>query len=216
MINRFMGMALYLGIGTFGMIILGLMRAKKYNINPFKAVVSMLLLTIFGVLGVMTMYYIENGSWGGQSYFGAVLITPLLLFPIALLFKVPYFEFISYCAPAECFMLAIMKFYCIKQGCCFGKVHMPIFQIIPLQLIEAIVGIIVMILLVKMEKENDLKEGYARYLVLYGATRFCLNYFRSSIEIFLIGLTAGHFWGLVSVIIGMFWLILKKKKLFNF
>lgn len=203
MIEHIKAISIYLVIGTIGMIVLALLRAKKYEISYIKSIVSMCLLTLFGVLGVLILFYIENGYWGGQSFFGAVLITPILLFPVSVLMRINYLKYISFCAPAECFMLAVMKLFCIQSNCCYGNPKYPIFEVMPLQLIEAFAALGVMVGLILIEyKKNQLSTIYFWYFVLYGTTRLILNSYRAILGTFIFGLPAGHFWSIVSIFVG--------------
>ena len=46
-------------------------------------------LTITGVFGTMVLAYIEMGTFGGTSFYGAVFLVPVLMFP-AMLMKLCY------------------------------------------------------------------------------------------------------------------------------
>ena len=43
-------------------------------------------------------------------------------------------------------------------------------------------------------------------MIIYGICRFALNFMRADLSIFLLGMPAGHFWSVVSVIVGAVWL----------
>lgn len=199
--------------GMVAMFFLMLFRRKKYpEVSIWKMAVISFWLTISGVIGAMLMYFIETGSFGGTSFFGAILFVPVIVSP-AVILKVKYSTLLDLCAPAESLMLAFMKFDCYLSGCCIGK-YLPTlgFQF-PSRLVEIITTLIIMAALLKLENKPENKGRiYAWYLVLYGATRFVLNWFRYGVKPFVWILPAGNFWSVVAVIIGTIWLIFTKNK----
>lgn len=201
-------MGIYLGIGTAAMIVLAVLRRKKIGIPLWKSVVSMLLLTVSGVIGVYTLFYIENGWWGGLSFYGAVLFVPIIMIPAAAL--VPYKKLMDLCAPGICAMLAVMKLSCIKYECCYGRVLFGDF-VFPSQIAELVNALLVLAILLIIEKKS---KGFGRlypaFLMLYGATRFILNSFRGDLVPFVWKLPAGHFWSLCSIVLGAGALIVLK------
>lgn len=199
--------------GTLAMLILMLLRRKRYPKIPiWKYPVISLLLTIAGVAGTMLMFYIETGRFGGTSFFGAILFVPILMLPVCLL-RIPYRTLMDLCAPAECMMLTIMKVDCLMSDCCIGK-YLPNLEVqFPSQIIEMITVFFIMLLLVEFDKKNKSTGSlYGAYLILYGSTRFVLNWFRYGIKPFLLGLPAGNFWSLVAIALGIVWLWVINKK----
>lgn len=51
---------------------------------------------------------------------------------------------------------------------------------------------------------------YLWYLILYGGTRFVLNCFRDT-EPFIWNISYGHFWSIISMIVGIVLLCIQKK-----
>ena len=210
---------IYLSVGTVLMILLALLRRDIYRVPVWKSIVSMLFLTVMGVLGTFILYFVENGSWGGQSYFGAVLFTPILLIPIAWTLKIPYRQFLDYCAPAECAMLAVAKINCAIVGCCYGRhlITLPSGKqlMFPSALIECVAAFILILILCRMEMYSKNRNCiYFWYMLFYGALRFILNSFRGGLVPYVWILPAGHFWALVSMVIGavLLWIQYRSKK----
>jgi len=200
-----------IAIGMLAMMVLLVLRRKKYpGASVWKMLVLGFLLTVTGVAGTMLMFFIESGYFGGTSFFGAVLLVPVLILP-ALLLRLSYKEILDLCAPAECLMLAIMKLDCLANDCCIGKYLPSLGFQFPSQIVEMIAGLIVMTALLLMETHKPKEHLYAWYLVLYGASRFLLNGFRYGIEPFVWILSNGHFWALISVLIGIIWIVCAKK-----
>ena len=203
---------LIIGFGTVGMLFLLLIRRKAFpSVQVWKLPIISVMLTIAGVAGAMLMFFIESGHFGGTSFFGAILFIPILMLP-ALLLRIPYGTIMDMCAPAECLMLAFMKVDCLISDCCIGK-YLPTlgFQF-PSQIVEMLTILIIMLVLLHFERDaRNRNMLYAYYLILYGATRFALNWFRYGIKPFIWILPAGNFWSIVAIIVGLLWLIAAKK-----
>lgn len=204
---------LIIGIGCIAMLLLMLLRQKNEfpHIQKWKMIILSIALTITGVLGTMIMFFIESGHFGGTSFYGAVLFVPILMLP-AVLLKISYRDILNLCAPAECLMLSIMKIDCLMSNCCYGRYIPAIHMVFPSQIVESIAGLLVMgaLLLIAYKKKNA--SLYPWYLILYGTVRYCLNGFRFGLTPFLLGLSNGHFWSVVSVVIGLIWLFTVKNK----
>lgn len=208
---------LFLGMGTVAMLIQMIFRRGIYKIPLWKCIFIAVFLTLAGTIGAMLMFYIENGSLGGRSFFGALLFIPVLMCPIAILLKVPFGMLMDLCAPAECIMLAILKVDCLINDCCYGRIICSSNTVgvlrFPSQIVEMIVILVIMICLMIQEKSyNSKNKLYLVYLLLYGATRFVLNWLRGDLTPFVWGLPAGSFWAMCSVIIGSLGLLLFRRK----
>jgi len=204
---------LIIGIGCIAMMLLMLLRQKKEfpHIQQWKMIILSIALTVTGVLGTMIMFFIESGHFGGTSFYGAVLFVPILMLP-AVLLKISYRDILNLCAPAECLMLSIMKMDCLMNDCCIGRYIPAIHMVFPSQIVEGIAGLLVMgaLLLIAYKKQNA--SLYPWYLILYGTVRYSLNGFRFGLTPFLLGLSNGHFWSVVSIVIGVIWIFEEKKK----
>ena len=87
----------------------------------------------------------------------------------------------------------------------------------PSQLVELINAVVLMLVLMVMALSQKWRgKIYPWYLIIYGCTRFVLNWFRFTSPL-LMGLPAGNLWSLVAIFIGVLWLtdrkivIVKKK-----
>lgn len=208
-------------IGTIAMLIPILIQAKWHKIRFWKSAVLAVVLTITGTLGTKIWFAIENGRFGGQSFFGAVFVVPVVFWAFAKVLKLSFGRLLDLCAPAECVMLIIMKFACLLDNCCGGKdlftTAKGVVIVFPSQVVEMINALILAVLLTVMAKrEKNRGTIYAWYMVLYGGTRFVLDFFRANHSPVLLGLSYGCFWALCSLIIGGVILVhyyyLKKKK----
>lgn len=198
------------------MLIQMLLRKKRHpDIALWKYPIFSIFLTVVGVAGTMLMFFIESGRFGGTSFYGAVLFVPVLILPTCLM-RIPYGSVLDLCAPAICLMLAIMKVDCIMSGCCIGKYLPSLGFQFPSQIVEMITAVIIMFVLLWIEKKPRWKNSlYAYFLILYGSTRFVLNWFRYGLTPFVWKLPQGNFWSVIAVFVGAIWLYLFVKKVSN-
>jgi prolipoprotein diacylglyceryltransferase len=202
-----------ISLGAVAMFVSMVLRKKQFpQVALWKMIVLTVWLTITGVLGTMILAYIESGKFGGTSFYGAVLMVPVLIMP-AMLMKITRKDILNLCAPAECAMLLIMRFDCLDKGCCFGKYLPNLGFQFPSQITEMIVALAVMIVLVRMHRKNSQIQLYPWYMIMYGVLRFRIQGLRyGGTNPWILGLSAGHFWSLVSITIGVIWLLLSKER----
>lgn len=206
-----------LTMGTTLMCALIMLQMKWYSIQVWKAFPFALALVFTGVMASKIWFFIENWSWGGRSLYGAIAFSPLVFLLVAKLLRIKYLEALDFVAPGGCLTLALVKIQCLMDHCCEGMVlyidENRIFVKFPSQTVEMVVFLILSVILVYMSyKQNFRNKIFPWFLFLYGITRFVLNSFRAELEIYALGMSAGHFWSLIALIIGAVWLILIAKK----
>lgn len=200
-------------------LLLGLMllRRKRYHIAVWKAIVIMVLVSGFGVASTQLLYFIENGEWGGMSFFGAVLFLPLLMTPTALLMHVSVQDMTDFIAPPGLLMFAVMKTNCIFSGCCGGRVlgvsadGNP--MVFPSPLVEAITTVCLIAVLLYFEHRSKTRGTlYPISMISYGSLRFVLNWLREPGEALLLGMQKGTVWSVLTVVIGVLWLMIRQNQ----
>ena len=209
------GLLIILALGTVLMMAVMFICHRWRPYAMWKLPCLSLLLTVAGVVGVKLMFFIESGTWGGMSFFGAILFVPVLFIVVRLLFHIPYGELMDLCAPAECIMLALMKVNCFFEGCCVGRVvsvDVSGAEIrFPSQIVEFVFAFAIMVtLIVLMRKKGSAGKIYPFYMIFYGTSRFVLNLLRETSPFIWI-LPAGNFWSLISIVVGVVWLCVLKK-----
>ena len=185
---------------------------KLYRVRLWKGIPIAFILTITGTIGTYIWYTIENFEtfeyipFGGRSFYGAVFVVPIVFLLVAKLFRIPYGELMDCCAPAECAMLVIMKYQCLVDGCCGGRILYETSDGVqvrfPSQIVEVTVAaaIFVVLMLLAFNKRNQ-RAIYPYYLLIYGGARFVLNFFRDELSSFILGIPPGHLWSLCAIII---------------
>ena len=205
-------------IGTCGMMVPMFFQAKKYSIKEWKIVPVAFVLTVIGTLGTYVWFLLENLEFGGRSFYGAVFIVPIVFLLFARIVHIPYGQLMDLCAPAECVMLSFMKIKCMIDGCCVGRIlfisETGSVVRFPSQLSELIVAyVLAWGLLMMSYRRGSRGKIYAWYLILYGASRFILNFFRDEWAIYDGGIIPfGTIWSVCAVIIGVLWIIIYNKR----
>ena len=202
-----------IGLGGLVMWVSMVLQKKQYpQVAIWKMAVLSVWLTITGVFGTMMLAYLESGRFGGTSFYGAIFLVPILIVP-AMLMKIKHHDILNLCAPAECAMLIVMRFDCLDKGCCFGRYLPKLGFQFPSQIAEMVVALSVMLVLIRMHKKDKRAQLYPWYMILYGVLRFVINGLRyGGTNPWILGLSPGHFWSLVSVTVGIVWLLLSRRQ----
>lgn len=207
-----LNLAIALLLGTVLMVVPVLIQSRWYRVTVWKAIVATVLLTVVGTVGTYLLFYVENQRLGGISFYGAVFLVPVLFILVAWLLRLPYGTLMDLCAPAECVMLAFMKVQCMMSGCCGGRVIGTASDgseiMFPSQIVELINGLLLAaILLFLGHRRHNRNDLYPWYMVLYGCTRFVLNFLREQQSDFFLGMSPGNVWSILSVLVGGAWLL---------
>jgi len=209
---------LILFIGTWAMMVPMFFQAKKYEIQRWRIIPIAFALTVTGTLGTYLWFFVENLYFGGRSFYGAVFFVPIVFLLLPYVIKVPYGQIMDFCAPAECIMLSFMKVQCLVTGCCGGRTlfvnEIGEAVVFPSQLVELIAAYAIAIALIVISQQGKQKEKiYPWYLILYGSSRFILNFFRAEWEHYSGGIPPfGTIWSVVAVAIGICWIVYYDKK----
>jgi len=199
------------------MFVIMLVCGRRFGMAVWKIAIFAIILTAVGYLGALCMAFIESGEWSGRSLFGSIFLAPVLMFPVAKVFKTPYGQLMDICAPAECIMLALLKVKCTIDGCCGGrKIDFGGSSFIfPSQKVECAVFLVIMVILALMVlKDRHPGLVYPYYMVIYGVARFFLNLLRETTP-WIGPLPAGNFWALISIAIGITAIVWTKKRVSN-
>lgn len=210
--------AVFIAIGTllmgFPFVIVG----RRYGIPLWKCLVLTPILTVVGVVGTVLMFWVETGAYGtiGSSFYGAVFFVPPVFFLLALLFRVPYGRLMDLCALGECAMLTMMRVNCLRSGCCSGRYLCTVAQVdvhFPSQIVEGVTVLVIAYVLWCWTVDYPHRRGqlYGWYLVLYGTTRFVLNFLRAEWQS-PTRIPMGTVWSVIAVGLGALWLFLAARR----
>ncbi len=212
----------FMGVGFLGMVFLSVTRRKILEMSVVKAVLLALYLAVMGIVGAKVLYILENLdhvrqygiSFGGVSFFGTVLFMPLAIFILSLISKVKYAALMDFSAPVGVVMLSFIRIGCFCKGCC-GGITVWINSnpwVLPVQLIEAALDLILLYALLRME--NNSKLVGARYMIfmgVYGSYRFVLEFLREgSPESGLF--RNGHIFSLICMALLIIFMVIRSKR----
>ena len=199
-------------LGTLATVPILFLCNKFYKLTRPKLLAMLVTMAVSGVLGCKLMYFVENGSFAGQSFFGAVLLAPWLVCLGAKALKVPMADALDLYAPPACIMLAVQKANCTLTGCCIGRIILyaengdPIR--FPSQILEGAAALLICIYLYWLISEGKHRGRILPVFYLtYGVSRFILNLTRDT-DPYLWDLAIGNIWSIIAAVIGLLWLIL--------
>jgi phosphatidylglycerol:prolipoprotein diacylglycerol transferase len=197
-----------LAISFFLGILLAARRARARGVNPDLVFDTSLVIVFASILGSRLMYVVfhrgEMQTWidlvavwrGGLTMYGGVLAAMGAALVYVRRRGVAFLRMADVMAPSLGLGLMLTRIGCFLNGCCYGKptelpfgVHFPdetfvghLFQgaaVHPTQLYSAFTGLIILVALLAYDRSRR-HEGqvFALYLVLDGAGRFGLDFFR--------------------------------------
>lgn len=209
-----------LSIGLVLMCVPISLQMKRYGIIAWKSIVVSIVLVLVGMYGSRLWYFVENFTFRGRSFYGAIFVAPLVFIPVAKILRIPYGDIMDMVAPAGCLTLAMVKIQCLRDGCCTG---MPmyidenhVYVKFPSQIVEMVAFLVISIVLFIISlRPTARKKVFLWFLVLYGGSRFILDFFRAHDEPYLLGLSAGSFWSVIACVIGVLGLVLGKRFIYK-
>ena len=212
-------------LGYLMMIMLMLLKArrKKYNINKLQSVLFATAGLISGILGCKILFILENIAWiknngftfGGFSFYGAVLIAPLLMPLIGKILGLNLRESLDNTAICITAMLGTIRLGCFLNGCCGGILLNigDIYFSFPAQLIECVCDFAMLFILIKCEKkEKAYGFLYSKMLLIYGCVRFIIEFFRTTEKDWLY-LSHAQWFSIAAIITGTVFEIILIKQL---
>lgn len=178
--------------------------------TPIRKILILLCLSLgLGYLGSRLMRIIEAGTFQGRSFYGSVLILPLLMPLAARILRVRREDVMDACGIGIAFISCLEKLNCLTNGCCEGRwfrLMVGGFDLsftFPSQLLESAAGLIIAIALtVVLLQDRTPGAIYPLFLVIYGIARFILNWFRYPTGTILF-LPHGCFWSLIAIAWGL-------------
>ena len=188
---------------------------RIYQIPFWKVLIIGVSVTVSAYLGAHLMGFIEGGIWRNRSLYGGVFFTPLLLWPVAKITKVPYKDVLDLFSPGGFILIGLSKLRCCYDGCCVGITiyygHGSSY-LFPSQIVECVMAFVLFIVIVLMFRKQKWRGLLCAYsFVLYGSTRFILNFFRET-EPWIGPFASGTIWSVVAVVIGIAWILLYRRK----
>ena len=212
-------------LGFLASVIFMVFYSKKFKVKKKHSFVIILVTWVIGYIWVYVLAWAENlfTDWGANNIVRAFIWFPLIAYiPIKLL-KVDTNKAFDILAPSVCLAQAIPHIGCIFIGCCRGYEMDSVFSIynplidancFPSQLVEALVAWIIFFICIFYSRHEQYKGNgrvYPLFLILFGSTRFLLEFLRDNDKLFAdISILAIH--AFIMVVVGVIWMIILNKK----
>ena len=188
---------------------------RWYKVAAWKSGIISIVLVATGLFGSRLWYYVENQSFLGRSFYGVIFIAPIVFYMVSKIIRIPYGYTLDFIAPGGCLTLALVKIQCLRDGCCNGILlyidENRNYIFFPSQIVEMIVFLIISILLLIICRKSRKKGNiFPWFMILYGASRFGLDFLRGNVSPYALGLSPGSFWSLIAFSIGVITLIIMR------
>lgn len=199
------GYGLMIGIGVLCCIFMGMKRAKKYGLSEDAIIDIAIFGLVAGFLGAKLLYLIVEwkrfftdplsviGSEGFVVY-GGIIAGVLAAIVYCRIKKLVFLEYFDLCAASISLAQGFGRIGCFLAGCCYGKETTSFFGVIfpenslapagikllPTQLLSSAGNFLFMfILLWHYKHRKKVGDTGFLYMLLYGAGRFCIEFFRN-------------------------------------
>lgn len=205
-------------LAFIALFLLLLWLAPKYGIKRLKVALAAVLIYVSAYAWMLILYWVESGfkTFGGQNIVRIFVWLPVFTFLYSKLLKINWQSMCDLVAPCLTLNHGIAHIACVFQGCCYGYetnsaicVYNANFgkYLFPIQLLEAFVALaITAFLLYRMKKQKFQTTGdiYPIMLILFGSTRFVLEFFRDNDKV-LFGISNLALHALLAFIVGAAW-----------
>lgn len=196
-----------------GVFTINILFGKKYKVAPKDSIVTTLIVWPLAYLWMLILAWAATGFqfFGGQNIVRIFIWIPVISLLAVKLLKIEWKTMCDFLAPCVCLNHAFGHLGCIFEGCCKGYPAKFGFYnpgtgetLFPIQLLESLVAFaIVAILLVVAKKKNYKADGklYSLMLILFGTTRFLLEFGRDNEKVFM-GCSSLAFHALLMAVVG--------------
>lgn len=210
-------------LGILSAILFISIYCKKYQVEVYKALLLASVTWLIGYLWVYVLAWIENmfSYWGANNIVRGFVWFPLIaLIPIRYL-RIDRNKAFDMLAPCAALVDGVSHLGCMFTGCCYGyPADVGLFNIafekilFPIQPIESVVALLIAVICVLYAKKNHYNGNgkvYPIFLILFGVTRFFLEFLRDNEKIFCgISILAIH--AAIMALVGFIWLLVIRKR----
>lgn len=229
------GLCMAAGVG-FALLLL-LYTAKLRGISLSDALTCAIYAVVGGLVGAKLLYlivelpniivdpsYLLNALMGGFVFYGGLIGGVAGGWLFTRTHKVPFFDMADVAIPSVALGHAFGRLGCFLAGCCYGRSCESPFSVVfpegsfapagipilPTQLFEAVfVLLLAGVLLLILKRTKKPARPMAWYLILYGAWRFFIEFFREDPRGAVGALSTSQFISLFLIPIGILLLFLR-------
>lgn len=209
--------------GGVALMIFCFANAKNYKLPLKKTIPFVIIVYAISVAWMFFLYWAESGfkNFGGNNIVRIFVWVPVFAYPFAKLFKLDFRTVCDYLAPVVCVQHGVSHFGCIFGGCCYGYPwehgiwnHVLNYNTFPIQPIEALVAVGIVLFIWLRERKHKFEvdgESYPIMLMLFGYTRFFLEFARDNEKLFW-GISSLAIHALIMGIVGTQWFFIARYK----
>ena len=200
-------------------IVFNIWYAKKYNINRIKALIFTAIVWGLTYQFMLVLTWIENGfnNFGAQNIVRVFVYIPLVAYlPNKILKVSKYNKMLDYIAICPTLSHSVSHIACAFAGCCAGRIitiGTKVFRF-PSQITESIVAFAIAVILFiysKKKKYNTNGEVFPMMLIMFGFTRFILEFLRDN-EKLILGMSSLALHAIFMALVGCVWIYIIKRK----
>jgi len=152
---------------------------------------------------------------GGFAYFGALILSILVLWLYSILKKMNFLSLSDYIIPFLMLSQAFVRIGCLLAGCCYGKPTNGFFGVVfktgdglrrhPTQAYEALLLFLIYFIMRFIYKRKTKEAGFTFFitLILYALGRFLIEYLRTDSPVIFLNLTMAQVICLSIALVGL-------------
>jgi len=207
-------------VGMIAAFAVGMFVRKQYGLSDAKAIIYISLDMLIGTFLIYALAWVfGGGTIKSSNYVRMVVWIGAYGWLLAKLFHDPYEKIQDFLMLIGSFLFGFARIGCIFPGCCHGyPSSWGLYSneagtvCFPIQIIEITVSFTLALILWHMHtKERFQGKLYPWFLVMFGSTRFVLEFFRDNHKLFW-GISELALHALSCLIVGAVILTLSRKK----
>lgn len=188
---------IFFAAGFVAVILFALFFGKKYRLPRWKALVFVVGVYTVSAIWMFVQCWIENGfkGWGGNNIVRTFVWVPLAALLVGKIMRIEWSRGCDFVAPCVPLVQGVAHWGCLFVGCCHGYpcnwgIYNPLLEknVFPMPVLEALTALAVVFLVCRYEKQRDYQPNglaYPLMLMLFGYSRFLLEFGRDNKKLFL-------------------------------
>ena len=178
--------------GFVAVFLYALFNCKKYKIEKWRALLYIVIVYSISVIWMFFQCWVENGfkGWGGNNIVRTFVWVPIAAWLAGKFLKIEWLRGCDFVAPCVPLVQAVSHWGCVFAGCCHGYscswgIYNPLLNenTFPCQPIEALAALAVVLIICRYEKKRNYNTNgmaYPLMLMLFGYSRFLLEFLRDN------------------------------------
>ena len=186
---------IFFALGFVAVFLYAGFSGRHYGLKRGKSLLFVLLVYTISVIWMFFQCWVENGfrGWGGNNIVRTFVWVPVAVWLVGKIMKIDWSRGCDFVAPCVPLVQAVAHWGCIFTGCCHGYpcdwgIYNPMLdeKVFPCPPLEALVALVVVIIVCRYEKKRNYEPdglAYPMMLMLFGYSRFLLEFLRDNQKI---------------------------------